>query len=433
MFPGFFASTLRAGLSGFLATLGDKCVNELEKRFLIVRWQLLKRLHPPQDAPADAVGLLWRCERDAQQFIGTYTYDILDERVESDTWATLPGLVQTRTSYDNGQAWADLSTSNAVLTRYLYDPNGDLVARYDIGTGLRQIFTDELGSVRDVTDTTGAVLDHFEYTSVGAIFSETGSTFGVNYGFDGLYVSRNPAINFSLHRQFSTSADAWMQMDPSGFAAGDSNLYRSNGNDPTNETDPSGLQEQPFNPQFPGSSQPSRAQIILGNHPNVATSVVLLTPASAASLMGLLASPGGSGALLAASEGGVYPRLVDSFSSLYILPTKEGKFSRDEFEKLINNGKLLYDPNKPIAGQNMIGALDHLRLDAGCIGCTHIAVIPSQQYLDELTTIYGKDIPGSGPALQMMKVPCHRGQGGAWLGRRRQDSPCRGIRLAARG
>jgi RHS repeat-associated protein len=96
--------------------------------------------------------------------------------------------------------------------------------------------------VRDVTDTSGTVLDHIEYTSVGAISSETGSTLGGNYGFDGLYVSRNAAINFSLHRQFSTSADAWMQMDPSGFAAGDSNLYRSNGNDPTNATDPSGLQ-----------------------------------------------------------------------------------------------------------------------------------------------------------------------------------------------
>jgi hypothetical protein len=37
----------------------------------------------------------------------------------------------------------------------------------------------------------------------------------------------------------------FMQEDPTGFDAGDVNLYRYVGNDPTNATDPSGLQERP--------------------------------------------------------------------------------------------------------------------------------------------------------------------------------------------
>ena len=36
----------------------------------------------------------------------------------------------------------------------------------------------------------------------------------------------------------------WLEEDPDGFEAGDANLYRYVGNDPTNATDPSGLKGQ---------------------------------------------------------------------------------------------------------------------------------------------------------------------------------------------
>ena len=43
-------------------------------------------------------------------------------------------------------------------------------------------------------------------------------------------------------------------LDPTGFAAGDDNLYRVEGDNPTNETDPSGL--QPGYPSTPGNPVP---------------------------------------------------------------------------------------------------------------------------------------------------------------------------------
>jgi RHS repeat-associated protein len=49
--------------------------------------------------------------------------------------------------------------------------------------------------------------------------------------------------------QFENAAEFWDQQDPMAFAAGDTNLYRYVGNDPVNETDPSGL-EPPTKP-FP--------------------------------------------------------------------------------------------------------------------------------------------------------------------------------------
>jgi len=44
---------------------------------------------------------------------------------------------------------------------------------------------------------------------------------------------------------FDPSIGKWISQDPEGFAAGDGNLYRYVGNDPTNGVDPSGLQPPP--------------------------------------------------------------------------------------------------------------------------------------------------------------------------------------------
>ena len=44
---------------------------------------------------------------------------------------------------------------------------------------------------------------------------------------------------------YDPSIGRWLEPDPEGFKAGDSNLERYVGNDPTNATDPSGLAEEP--------------------------------------------------------------------------------------------------------------------------------------------------------------------------------------------
>lgn len=42
---------------------------------------------------------------------------------------------------------------------------------------------------------------------------------------------------------YSPNLGRWLEVDPIGFDGGDVNLYRAEGNDPTNAVDPSGLQE----------------------------------------------------------------------------------------------------------------------------------------------------------------------------------------------
>jgi RHS repeat-associated protein len=103
------------------------------------------------------------------------------------------------------------------------------------------VFTDRLGSVVDVADTSGTVLDHVEYTSFGAVASQTGATYGGSIFFTGEYEDLNSQIAWAKERQLLTTAMVWLQRDPDGFAAGDANLDRYVGNDPVNGTDPTGL------------------------------------------------------------------------------------------------------------------------------------------------------------------------------------------------
>ncbi len=53
---------------------------------------------------------------------------------------------------------------------------------------------------------------------------------------------------------FSPTLGRWTQNDPIEFEAGDPNLYRFVGNNPTNMTDPSGLQERPVSKVDPGGT-----------------------------------------------------------------------------------------------------------------------------------------------------------------------------------
>jgi hypothetical protein len=59
---------------------------------------------------------------------------------------------------------------------------------------------------------------------------------------------------------FDPSVGRWLQVDPSFFEGGDSNLYRYTGNDPTNAEDPSGLAEINRN-GLPGISQGNRKDL----------------------------------------------------------------------------------------------------------------------------------------------------------------------------
>src|SRR5260370_4798476 len=102
----------------------------------------------------------------------TFVYDVFGNRIEKDVTVGASTTVQ-RFAYDEQNAWADLNGSNALQTRRLYlNAVDQLFARLGAG-GTAWYLTDYQGSVRDLTDATGALRDHLTYDGFGNVLTET--------------------------------------------------------------------------------------------------------------------------------------------------------------------------------------------------------------------------------------------------------------------
>jgi RHS repeat-associated protein len=176
----------------------------------------------------------------------SYSYDVLGKRVEDDTWKPGTGTVTVRHAYDdNGNIWADATTTNTLLTRYVYGDGVDQVWARAIPAGLTNsgvawYLTDRLGSVRDIMDSSSVIQDHIDYDGYG---NATHTTISVadRFGYAGGLYSYDTKMEQFGARWYDAATGRWVNEDPSGFGGGDQNLYRYVGNNPTDGTDPSGL------------------------------------------------------------------------------------------------------------------------------------------------------------------------------------------------
>jgi RHS repeat-associated protein len=208
----------------------------------------------------------WKVSPSTLLYEVDYKYDVFGNRVEADVDPEGDGDTDAITRYaldgwqsgrmpaggtDNAawNVWAELDgqNSNALLTRYL---RGDVVdqifAREDGSGNAYWTLTDRLGSVRDVTDNTGAVKDTLGYDAYGNITSETASAYRGNYAWTGREFDSTTGLQYNRARYYDPKAGRWQTQDPLGFAAGDSNLYRYVKHEVVNVTDPTGfcLEEQ---------------------------------------------------------------------------------------------------------------------------------------------------------------------------------------------
>jgi RHS repeat-associated protein len=172
----------------------------------------------------------------------TYTYDVLGRRVEEDRWATGGAVTVTRTAYDdNGVAWADLSGSSVVQTRYLAGPGANQWFAQIISGGDQWLLTDRLGSVRDVVGAAGTLVqDHTEYQAFLGVASDTSASAASAYGAQGERQDRAAHLVKADRRVWDTVTMQWLQEDPWQYGGGDGNPRRGYGNDPTNAVDPRG-------------------------------------------------------------------------------------------------------------------------------------------------------------------------------------------------
>jgi RHS repeat-associated protein len=177
--------------------------------------------------------------------VATYTYDVFGDRLEADDWATGGTTTITRFAYDGQDVWADLTSGNALQTRYIRANQIDsLFARISAAGTAAWYLTDRLGSVRDLADNTGALQDHIDFDGFGKILSESNSTFGDRFKFTGREWDPVDSLQYNRARYYDPATGRWTSQDPLGLKAGDSNLYRYLFNNAPNRLDPFGLADR---------------------------------------------------------------------------------------------------------------------------------------------------------------------------------------------
>jgi len=172
----------------------------------------------------------------------TYAYDVFGNRVKEDKWSSGPGLVTTKFVYLGQEVYLDLNNANAVQTRYIEgDQQDEMLVRIGSGNVVSWYLTDIRGSVRNQVDASGTLANTITYDGVGKVASESNAGYLGNVGYAGMGYDSATGLNTTSNREYDPRIARWLQTDQTWFRAGDSNLYRSFGNNFTNVTDPTGL------------------------------------------------------------------------------------------------------------------------------------------------------------------------------------------------
>ena len=173
-----------------------------------------------------------------------YLYDTFDRRIKKSYDADGPGsgsAVVTRYAYDGDDIALQFDGSNNLTHRYLHGAVVDqILADEQIGGTLLWPLTDDLGTVRDLVNSSGTVQNHLKYDSFGKVTAESNSAVDHLFAFTGRERDEETGLQYHRARYLDTSVGRWVSEDPTGFKANDANLTRFVFNCATLATDPSG-------------------------------------------------------------------------------------------------------------------------------------------------------------------------------------------------
>ena len=133
----------------------------------------------------------------------------------------------------------DGDASEPVLVQgYLHGQQVDqILAQEDADGETVWHFTDHLGTVRDLVDNNGQVLNHLVYDSFGNVVSQTDETVSSRYQFTGREFDEETGLHYYRARYYDGDVGRFISSDPIGFESGDVNLYRYVGNSPVDRVD----------------------------------------------------------------------------------------------------------------------------------------------------------------------------------------------------
>lgn len=177
-----------------------------------------------------------------------YVYDVFDNRIGKSIdrdGAGPQAPVVERYVYDGDHIALQFDGSGSLTHRYLHGLQVDQVFADQRADGsVLWNLTDNLGSVRDQLDSTGAQINHIVYGSFGDVQSETNAAVDHLFGFVGREHDDESGLLFYRSRYYDPAIGRFISQDPSEFMGGDENLYRYVENAPRQYTDPFGLQKK---------------------------------------------------------------------------------------------------------------------------------------------------------------------------------------------
>jgi RHS repeat-associated protein len=166
-----------------------------------------------------------------------YVYDTNNLRVGK----KIDGVVTERFLIEHDQIALVFDGQGVQKSRYLYGTQKiDQVLAEESGAQTHWFLTDYQGTVRDIVDNTGIIIDHVTYDSFGRIVGQT-SPMTLRFAYTGREWDGETAQYYYRARYYDDAVGRFISEDPIGFSAGDNNLNRYVGNSPTNWEDPSGL------------------------------------------------------------------------------------------------------------------------------------------------------------------------------------------------
>ena len=156
-----------------------------------------------------------------------FVYDGSGHRVQE----TLNGQVTKQWVWCGSQPCEERDASSSVTKRFY--AQGEQVS------GVSYFYSkDHLGSIRELTDGTGAIRARYDYDPFGRVTKVAGDI-DADFGFTGDYFHKASGLSLTLYRAYDPNLGRWLAHDPIGENGG-LNLYGYCANDPINAVDHDG-------------------------------------------------------------------------------------------------------------------------------------------------------------------------------------------------
>ena len=167
-----------------------------------------------------------------------YKYDGLGRRGEKEVIA---GITTTsRYVYDHEDILLELNGSNTIVARYTHGPGVDEPLIMEKNNQSFYYHADGLGSITELTNQSGTVIQRYTYSSFGKVESQLDANFVQPYAYTSRELDAETGLYYYRARYYEPDVGRFSSQDPKGFGGG-VNFYSYVDGSPVGRADPFGL------------------------------------------------------------------------------------------------------------------------------------------------------------------------------------------------